>query len=97
MKNEENAKVVDVEAVEVEATEVETEAKESFLDKAKAFGKRNWKKGLIGIGVVAGVAAAVVIGSKVSGVDKAIAALPVGDSSDEVTGSDDSETVEAAE
>ncbi len=73
-----DAKVIDAEVKDV-TNEEETEMKESKLDKLKAFGKRNWKKGLFIVGVVAGFATAAVIDSKIRG---AIAALPIGDSDD---------------
>ena len=91
MKNEENSKVVDVEVKEVEETEETEMKKESFISKAIGFGKRNWKKGAVIVGVTAAAVAGMVIGSKISGADEAIAALPVGDSYDEVSdGSDES-------
>lgn len=90
MKNEENVKVVDVEVKEVEETE-DTEMKETTFSKVKGFVKRNWKKGAVIVGVTLVGVAGAVIGSKISVADEAIAALPIGDSYDEVTdGSDES-------
>ncbi len=76
-----DAKVIDAEVKDV-TNEEETEMKESKLDKLKAFGKRNWKKGLFIVGVVAGFATAAVIDSKIHGANDAIGALPIGDSDD---------------
>lgn len=91
MKNEENSKVVDVEVKEVEETEETEMKKESFISKAIGFGKRNWKKGAVIVGVTLVGVAGMMIGSKISGADEAIAALPIGDSYNDVSdGSDES-------
>jgi hypothetical protein len=95
MKNEENVKVVDVEEVKTVEETADTEAKESKVDKLKGFMKRNWKKVAIGAVTVIGVAAAVTIGSKISGSDEAIAALPVGDSGVEVSNESDESSADA--
>lgn len=76
-----DGKIIDAEVKDV-TNEKETEMKESKLDKLKAFGKRNWKKGAFIVGVVAGVATCAIIDSKIHGADDAIAALPIGDSDD---------------
>jgi hypothetical protein len=95
MKDEKNVEVV---TEEVETTVVEeTEAKESLLDKGKAWLGRNRKKVVIGFVTVIGVAVGVVIGSKISGADEAIAALPIDDSYDEVSDGTDESSADAEE
>lgn len=89
MKNEENVKVVDVEEVKTVEETADTETKESIVDKVTGFMKRNWKKGAVIVGVALVGAAGMVIGSKISGADEAIAALPVGDSGVEVSDESD--------
>lgn len=84
-------KVVDVEVKDVVDETEETEMKkESFISKVVGFGRRNWKKGAVIVGVTLVGVAGMMIGSKISGVDDAIAALPVGDSDcDEESGTVD--------
>ena len=95
MKDEKNVEVV---TEEVEFTEFEeTEAEESLLDKGKAWFGRNWKKFAIGAVTVIGVAATVAIGSKISGADEAIAALPIDDSYGEVSDGTDESSADTEE